>query len=136
MRNCKANCVDVIALAIVGDLADNGKMGKNGNRDNKGQFHSNEGALMAAHTQALTVQVAAFLFLSGLLDMGRTDYGLLAACLLFWATFFLLFLCHRGHVTKFDLFFLRWGSLPFVLVGLLILPRYVKSCMQALGIPL
>lgn len=73
---------------------------------------------MAAHAQALLIQAVAFIaIISTIPDGGRVLTGLVVSCLLFWVTFFLLYLSHRCHATRFDLLFLRWGSVPFVLVG-------------------
>lgn len=72
---------------------------------------------MAARTQALLIQAVALFVANFNADGGHLLAAVVASCSLFWVTFFLLFLSHRCHVTRFDLFFLRWGTIPFVLVG-------------------
>ena len=85
---------------------------------------------MAAHTQALLIQAVAFFLANMIMDGHRMLNGVVVSCLLFWVAFFLLFLRHHCHVTRFDLFFLRWGSLPFVLVGTPILAPLVESILH------
>jgi hypothetical protein len=85
---------------------------------------------MTAHVQAVLTQAAAFILASTIVDGGRTQNGVLAGCLMFWITFFFLFFWHRCHVTRFDLFFLRWGSVPFLLVGTLMFWPLVESSLQ------
>jgi hypothetical protein len=84
---------------------------------------------MTAHAQALLIQTAAFV-LASIIDVGwDIQMGVWVSCLLFWVAFFLLYLSHRCHVTRLDLFFLRLGSVPFLLFGTLILWPLVESTL-------
>jgi len=88
---------------------------------------------MTAHAQAVLIQAVAFVFVLGTVpDGGRMRNGLIAGCLLFWITYYLLQLC---HLTRFEQFFLRWGSVPFVLLGVLVLAPMVESFLQSTVYP-
>jgi hypothetical protein len=85
---------------------------------------------MSAHAQAMLTQAVACFLACELRDGGRVFDGLVASCVLFWVTFFLLLLFQRGHLTRLNRFFLRWGSLPFVFIGTPILTPLVESAVQ------
>jgi hypothetical protein len=91
--------------------------------------------VMSAHTQALLIQAVAFFLANMIMDGGRILHGVVVSCLLFWVSFFLLVLWHRSHVSRFDLLFLRWSSLPFVLVGTPILAPLVESTLNRIMRP-
>jgi hypothetical protein len=87
---------------------------------------------MTAGAQALLIQAVACILVMGTVpDGGYMLNGLVVSCFLFWVTFLLLFWAHRCLVTRFDLFFLRWGSVPFVLVGTPLLAPLVASIWQS-----
>jgi predicted Na+-dependent transporter len=83
---------------------------------------------MPAYTQALLIQAVAFILSCTIMDGGRILNGVVASCLLFWITFFLV---HRWRATRFDARFLRWGSVLFVLAGAFILTPIVDSILQS-----
>jgi hypothetical protein len=88
---------------------------------------------MTARAQALLIQAVALLLpLSLILDGERTLNAVAVSCVLFWFTFFFLSLSHRFHLTRFDLLFLRWGLLAFVLIGTPLLRPAVERWMSLL----
>ena len=85
---------------------------------------------MSAHAQALLIQLVAFILANTILDGGRILNAVLVSCLLFWGTAGVLFLYRRGSFSALDRVFLRWGSLPFLLIGTPLLMPVVESFLR------
>ena len=68
-------------------------------------------------THASVIQLLALLIANTGLDGGTTLYACALASLLFWTCALPLLRWHRGRASRAGLLFLRWGLLPFVLIG-------------------
>lgn len=68
-------------------------------------------------TQASLIQLLTLFIGGSSLDAGITQNACIVACLLFWTCAIILLWWHEDRISLVDLFFLRWGLLPFSLIG-------------------
>jgi len=66
---------------------------------------------------ASAIQLLALCVAGSFMDAGTTQNAGTLASLLFWACSALLLAWRRDRASDIDLLFLRWGLLPFVLIG-------------------
>src|SRR5262249_39853753 len=78
-------------------------------------------------THASVIQLLALFIRGTTLDGGITQGACTLASLLFWTCSASLFWLHEGRPSRFDLFFLRWGLLVFVLIGTPLLRPVVEQ---------